>query len=169
MQGHARDIRMPASTAAGGREAPFHQRTLEALRHLPLHSRKRLIGFRLGRRRRFPTNRPIKKLGYRFRQPCHEVGHGFQVLVLAVVDIQDDATVIRLKNGADGLHAADAMRTLYKTPIVFCTGYGDPDTIWRIRRVSRTECLFKPVRPQELRDAILRAYDIAEDGDYFCV
>jgi DNA-binding NarL/FixJ family response regulator len=46
---------------------------------------------------------------------------------------------IRLKNGADGLHA-DAMRSLYKTPIVFCTGYGDPETIWRIRRFGRTEC-----------------------------
>ena len=77
-----------------------------------------------------------------------------------VVEHKPDVVVmdIRLKNGADGLHAADAMRTLYKTPIVFCTGYGDPDTIWRIRRFGRTECLFKPVRPQELRDAILRAF-----------
>jgi two-component system, response regulator PdtaR len=66
---------------------------------------------------------------------------------------------IRLKLGADGLDAAESMRTLYKTPIVFCTGYGDPDTIWRIRRFGRTECLFKPVRPPELRDAILRAYE----------
>ena len=78
-----------------------------------------------------------------------------------VVEYKPDVVVmdIRLKNGEDGLHAADAMRTLYKTPIVFCTGYGDPDTIWRIRRFGRTECLFKPVRPQELRDAILRAYE----------
>jgi two-component system, response regulator PdtaR len=76
-----------------------------------------------------------------------------------VVEHKPDVVVmdIRLKNGADGLHAADAMRALYKTPIVFCTGYGDPDTIWRIRRFGRTECLFKPVWPQELRDAILRA------------
>jgi two-component system, response regulator PdtaR len=66
---------------------------------------------------------------------------------------------IRLKQGADGLHAAESMRALYKTPIVFCTGCGDSDTIWRIRRFGRTECLFKPVRPQELRDAILRAYE----------
>jgi two-component system, response regulator PdtaR len=78
-----------------------------------------------------------------------------------VVEYKPDVVVmdIRLKNGENGLHAADAMRTLYKTPIVFCTGYGDPDTIWRIRRFGRTECLFKPVRPQELRDAILRAYE----------
>jgi CheY-like chemotaxis protein len=76
-----------------------------------------------------------------------------------VVEHKPDVVVmdIRLKNGADGLHAADAMRTLYKTPIVFCTGYSDSETIWRIRRFGRTECLFKPVRPQELCDAILRA------------
>lgn len=78
-----------------------------------------------------------------------------------VVEHKPDVVVmdIRLKNGADGLRAADAMRSLYKSPIVFCTGYGDPDTIWRIRRFGRTECLFKPVRPQELRDAILRAHE----------
>jgi CheY-like chemotaxis protein len=59
------------------------------------------------------------------------------------------------------VHAADAMRTLYKTPIVFCTGYGDPDTIWRIRRFGHTQCLFKPVRPQELRDALLKACELS--------
>jgi len=80
-----------------------------------------------------------------------------------VVEHKPDAVVmdIRLKNGADGVHAADAMRTLYKTPIVFCTGYGDPDTIWRIRRFGPTQCLFKPVRPQELRDALLKACELS--------
>jgi DNA-binding NtrC family response regulator len=77
-----------------------------------------------------------------------------------LVEHKPDVVVmdIWLKSGADGLYAAESMRTLYKTPLVFCTGHGDPDTIWRIRRFGRTECLFKPVRPQELRDAILRAH-----------
>jgi CheY-like chemotaxis protein len=64
---------------------------------------------------------------------------------------------IRLKDGHDGLHAADAMRLLYRTPIVFCTGYGDPETMRRIERFGGSECLLKPIQPTELCNAILRA------------
>jgi CheY-like chemotaxis protein len=65
---------------------------------------------------------------------------------------------LRLKGGQDGLHAADAMRFLYATPIVFCTGYGDPQTVERIRKFGGgSQLLFKPIQPAELRDAILRA------------
>lgn len=64
---------------------------------------------------------------------------------------------VKLKDGHDGLHAADAMRVLHGTPIVFCTGHGDAETIARIAAFGGSECLFKPVRPAELRDALLRA------------
>lgn len=76
-----------------------------------------------------------------------------------VVEYRPDAVLmdVRLKDGHDGLHAADAMRMLYRTPIVFCTGYGNPETMRRIERFGGSECLLKPVQPAALRDAILRA------------
>jgi CheY-like chemotaxis protein len=76
-----------------------------------------------------------------------------------VVEHRPDIVImdIRLKNGHDGLHAADAMRLLYRTPIVFCTGYGDSETLRRIKQFGGSEYLVKPVQPEQLRDAILRA------------
>jgi CheY-like chemotaxis protein len=94
--------------------------------------------------------------------------HGGRVIGLAaepadafglVVEHRPDVVVmdVRLKDGHDGLHAAEAMRLLYRTPIVFCTGYGDSETLKRIQAFGGAECLIKPVLPAELRDAILRA------------
>jgi two-component system, response regulator PdtaR len=76
-----------------------------------------------------------------------------------VVENGPDVVVmdVRLKDGHDGLHAADAMRHLYRTPIVFCTGYSDIRTVERIRRFGGAKCLFKPIRPGELAHAILGA------------
>jgi DNA-binding NarL/FixJ family response regulator len=76
-----------------------------------------------------------------------------------VVENRPDVVVmdVRLKDGHDGLHAADAMRHLYQTPIVFCTGYSDIRTVERIRRFGGAKCLFKPIRPGELARAILGA------------
>jgi two-component system, response regulator PdtaR len=64
---------------------------------------------------------------------------------------------VRLKDGHDGLHAAEAMRILYRTPIVFCTGAGSPEIMRRIEQFGGAECLLKPVRPAALCEAILRA------------
>jgi CheY-like chemotaxis protein len=76
-----------------------------------------------------------------------------------VVEHRPDVVLmdVKLKDGHDGLHAAEAMRLLYRTPIVFCTGYGSPETMRRIEQFGGSECLLKPVQPEELRDAILRA------------
>ena len=76
-----------------------------------------------------------------------------------VVEHRPDVVImdVRLKDGHDGLHAADAMRLLFRTPIVFCTGYGDAETLGRIATFGGSECLLKPISPGALRDAILRA------------
>jgi CheY-like chemotaxis protein len=76
-----------------------------------------------------------------------------------VVERRPDVVImdVRLKDGHDGLHAADAMRLLHRTPIVFCTGYGNPETLRRIEKFGGAECLLKPVQPMQLCDAILRA------------
>jgi two-component system, response regulator PdtaR len=94
--------------------------------------------------------------------------HGGQVAGIAaepseafglVVEYKPDAVImdVRLKDGHDGLHAADAMRLLHQTPIVFCTGYADVETVERIRQFGGAPCLFKPIKPGELAHAILRA------------
>jgi two-component system, response regulator PdtaR len=75
-----------------------------------------------------------------------------------VVEQKPDVVVmdVRLKDGHDGLHAAEAMRLLHQTPIVFCTGYADVQTVERIRQFGGAPCLFKPVTPTELANAILQ-------------
>ncbi len=94
--------------------------------------------------------------------------HGGRVIGLAqipndafglTVEHKPDVVVmdVMLKDGHDGLHAADAIRVLYQTPIVFCTGHGDSQTLERIRHFGGSECLCKPVRPAALCDAIVRA------------
>lgn len=54
------------------------------------------------------------------------------------------------------LAGMDTTRFLYGTPIVFCTGFGDGQTIDRIRTFGG-ELLLKPIHPEELAYAILRA------------
>jgi CheY-like chemotaxis protein len=94
--------------------------------------------------------------------------HGGQVIGVAdipsdafgmVVEHRPDAVImdVRLKDGHDGLHAAEAMRLLHHTPIVFCTGYGDVQIIERIRQFGGSQCLLKPVQADQLAHAILRA------------
>jgi CheY-like chemotaxis protein len=98
----------------------------------------------------------------------HIEDHGGQVVGTAaepaeafglVVEQKPDVVVmdIRLKDGHDGLHAAEAMRLLHQTPIVFCTGYADVQTVERIRQFGDAPCLFKPVTATELANAILQA------------
>jgi two-component system, response regulator PdtaR len=65
-----------------------------------------------------------------------------------------------LKDGRDGLHAADAIRVLYRTPIVFCAAHDDSRALERIRGFGGSECLCKPVRPADLCKAILRACEL---------
>jgi len=77
-----------------------------------------------------------------------------------VVEHKPDVVVmdIRLEDDHDGLRVADAMRILYQTPIVFCTGYGDAETVERIRQFGGdSPLLFKPVLEVELCEAILKA------------
>jgi CheY-like chemotaxis protein len=75
-----------------------------------------------------------------------------------VVERRPDVVLIdvTLRYGRDGIRAAEAIRALHGTPVVFCTGAGDAQTVDRIRAFGG-ELLLKPVRAKELAEAILRA------------
>jgi DNA-binding NarL/FixJ family response regulator len=63
---------------------------------------------------------------------------------------------LRLKGGQDGVHAADTIKSVHGTPVVFCSGYDDPEAAARISALG-SELLPKPVQPEALCAAILRA------------
>jgi DNA-binding NarL/FixJ family response regulator len=65
---------------------------------------------------------------------------------------------VRLSGEADGVAAAMEMhRRGVPVPIVYVTGSREPETVARIRGDHPTALLFKPVLPDELRDAVRRA------------
>ena len=61
---------------------------------------------------------------------------------------------IRLRDGMDGLQAAEAIRRLLPTPVIFCTAHSDAATRARIERLGRAVLLPKPVAPDALRGAL---------------
>lgn len=81
-------------------------------------------------------------------------GRAFELMV----EFRPDVVLmdVQLKGGKDGIRIADAIRLLFGTPVVFCTGDGDWRTLERIRRL-RCELLLKPVQPAELAFTILKA------------
>jgi DNA-binding response OmpR family regulator len=74
---------------------------------------------------------------------------------------------VNLKEGMDGIETARALRARQAgTPIIFVTGFGDPETSARIRSVNPDGYLLKPVMPEELEAAIIRALETgADDSD----
>jgi CheY-like chemotaxis protein len=64
---------------------------------------------------------------------------------------------IRLRNGGDGIVAAQAIRALLGTPVVFCTGNSDPMTLRRIEAFGGAEFLLKPFDCKSLIEAVARA------------
>lgn len=81
-------------------------------------------------------------------------GQAFELMV----EFRPDVVLmdVRLKDGKDGIRVADAIRLLFGTPIVFCTGDADRQTLDRIRRLG-CDLLLKPVQPAELAFTILKA------------
>lgn len=73
---------------------------------------------------------------------------------------------VNLKDGMDGIETARAIRERRAgTPIIFVTGFGDPETSARIHAVSPSGYLLKPVMPEELEAAIVRALETGPDGE----
>lgn len=64
---------------------------------------------------------------------------------------------VRLKGGKDGIEAARAIRQSTGTPVIFVTGSGEPATVQRIAQHQPAAVLFKPIRFEQLRTAVMKA------------
>lgn len=73
---------------------------------------------------------------------------------------------VNLKDGMDGIETAEALRARRAgTPIIFVTGFGDPETSARVRAINPNGYLLKPVMPEELEAAIVRALETGPDHE----
>ncbi len=100
-------------------------------------------------------------------QVCGIVSNGTAALEQAE-DIGPDVVLmdVNLKEGMDGIETARAIRERRAdTPIIFVTGFGDPETSARIRAINPNGYLLKPVMPEELEAAIIRALETGPDED----
>jgi CheY-like chemotaxis protein len=100
-------------------------------------------------------------------QVCGIVSNGAAALERASDDVPDVVLMdVNLKEGMDGIETARAIRERRaETPIIFVTGFGDPETSARIRAVNPNGYLLKPVMPEELEAAIVRALETGVDND----
>jgi two-component system, response regulator PdtaR len=64
---------------------------------------------------------------------------------------------IVLRGGSDGINAAEALRDLVGSLIVFCTANSDPETQRRMEALEGSAIVHKPVLSLELCQTILRA------------
>jgi CheY-like chemotaxis protein len=78
-----------------------------------------------------------------------------------VRDLQPDVVLmdVRLRGEPDGVEAAQLINARGATPIVFVTGNSDQETLRRMAQLGNAQIILKPVLINELRDAIIRAYD----------
>ena len=98
-------------------------------------------------------------------QVCGIVSNGAAALEQATHTGPDVVLMdVNLKEGMDGIETARALRERQSTtPIIFVTGFGDPETSARIRSVNPNGYLLKPVMPEELEAAIIRALETGAD------
>ena len=64
---------------------------------------------------------------------------------------------VRLDGDEDGVDAAFAIRKEMDCRIIYCTGSSEASTVARINTDHPFEILFKPIGPQLLGEALLRA------------
>ena len=64
---------------------------------------------------------------------------------------------VRLKGPRDGIEAARAIRASTGTPVIFVTGSGEPATVARIAQHQPAAVLFKPIRYEQLKTAVIKA------------
>jgi two-component system, response regulator PdtaR len=79
---------------------------------------------------------------------------------LTIAEAQLPALVlmdVRLKGQTDGIDAAAAIRRATGAPVIFVTGSAEPATIARIAQCHPASVLLKPIRFEQLRDAVTQA------------
>ena len=100
-------------------------------------------------------------------QVCGIVSTGAAALEQAMAGGLDVVLMdVNLKEGMDGIETARALRERgTQAPVIFVTGFGDPETSERIRAINPNGYLLKPVMPEELEAAIIRALETGPDTD----
>jgi CheY-like chemotaxis protein len=90
---------------------------------------------------------------------CELAADPQEAFLLAMGDQPDVVLMdVCLKGGREGIEAARWLREVSDVPIVFVTGYSDPDTIERIhQQVPGAPVLHKPVHRARLADALAEA------------
>ncbi len=61
---------------------------------------------------------------------------------------------IHLSGIIDGIEAARQIHSFSSTPIIFITGYSDPETLKRTESVDHLGCLIKPITMQDIKSII---------------
>lgn len=62
-----------------------------------------------------------------------------------------------LRGARDGIEAAAEIQSRFGARIIFVTASREPATVARAEAVAAEALLFKPIRPQDLEDAVRRA------------
>ena len=96
--------------------------------------------------------RNLELFGYQVHAP---VATG-QAAIDSVAQQQPDAIFmdIRMPGGMDGIQAAQAIREQYDIPIIFMTGYSNPEIVERARAVNPVAILEKPLLFNQIEAAI---------------
>lgn len=93
--------------------------------------------------------RRLQRMGYEVRGV---VTSGDEA-IRRVGEVQPDLVVmdISLRGDMDGVEAAHRIREQYKTPVVYITGHGDPDTLQRAKSTPGFAFVLKPVEDREMQ------------------
>lgn len=97
-------------------------------------------------------NMALKNMGFRTCQPVATGQKALEHLVLEKPDVV--LMDINLTGNMDGIETARRMRKLGQTAIIFITGYSSGDFLERARALNPVAIFTKPVKPQDLKNAI---------------
>ena len=89
-------------------------------------------------------HRDLEKAGYHVLPMATNAEEALE----AVSEQPPDVVImdIRLSDNDDGIELAQTLWERYHMPLIFMSGYTDPDTLKRIRHFPKTGFLEKPVR-----------------------
>ena len=73
---------------------------------------------------------------------------------------------IKLKGEMNGIEAAEIIKDKYSIPSVFITAFSDENTIQQIKNSKNRDYLMKPLREEELKEAIQKLLNSSQTN-YF--
>ncbi len=99
----------------------------------------------------------LQRLGY---DVCGYVSSGEEALD-RVRDENPDLVImdVGLSGRMSGIEAAETILSRYRASVLFMTGYVDTDILDQIRRIASATCITKPLRPEEIGEAVEAAFN----------